>query len=73
MSERVTGYLMLACAGLLYVAAAASVFAMFYALTVRTTLAAVESAFGTLVVSILLLVLARKCWDAGRKRMLIKA
>jgi hypothetical protein len=69
MNGRVLGYLLLGLAGLLYVAVAASVFAVLYALTVRTTLAAVESAFGTLVATILLLVLARKCWEAGKKRI----
>ncbi|MEY4641673.1 MAG: hypothetical protein RLZZ227_1667 [Pseudomonadota bacterium] len=69
MNERVIGAVLLVLAAALYIAAAAALFAMFHALTVRTTLAAVESAFGTFVITILLLVLARRCWGAGKKRM----
>jgi hypothetical protein len=67
MSDRMVAYLWRALAVLLYIVSAATGFAVLYALTVRTTLAAVESAFGTFVILILLLVFARKCWEKGSK------
>lgn len=66
MSGRVPGYLWLGLAVVLYAASAATAFAVLYALTVRTTLAAIESAFGTFVLLIMLLVFARKCWEKGK-------
>lgn len=66
MNERVPGLLWKGLAVVLYLVSAATAFAALYALTVRTTLAAVESAFGTFVILIMLLVFARKCWDKGR-------
>ena len=68
MSDRVRGYLLLGSSLLLYLAGGAAFIAMLRALTVRTTLAAVETAFGSLVICILLLVLARKAWESGKKR-----
>ena len=67
MNARVKAYLLMSLAVLLYGVGAVTGFAVLYALTVRTTLAAVESAFGTFVIMILLLVFARKCWDSGKK------
>lgn len=67
MNDRVGAYLWLGIAVLLYVVCAATAFAVLYALTVTTTLAAIESAFGTFVILILLLVGARKCWEKGKK------
>ncbi len=67
MNDRVKGYLWLGLAGLLYVVCAATAFAVLYALTVTTTLAAIETAFGTYVIFILLLVFARNCWQTGKK------
>ncbi len=69
MNERVAGYLLQGLAVLLYAVCAATGFAVLYALTVTTTLAAIESAFGTFVILILLLVGARKCWQNGKKRL----
>lgn len=69
MNDRVKGYLLMSLAVLLYATSAVTGFAVLYALTVRTTLAAVESAFGTFVILILMLVGARKCWDSGKKRL----
>lgn len=66
MNERVPGIFWKGLAVLLYIISAATAFAALYALSVRTTLAAIESAFGTFVILILLLVFARKCWDKGR-------
>ena len=68
MNDKVKSYLLMSCAVLLYAISAVTGFAVLYALTVRTTLAAVESAFGTFVIMILLLVFARKCWESGKKR-----
>lgn len=69
MNDRIVGYLLLALAVLFYLVSAATGFAVLYALTVRTTLAAVESAFGTFVILILLLVFARKCWEKGKSKL----
>ena len=51
---------------LLHAAALAAFVATLQALTVGSTLAAVESAFGTFVLAILLMVFARKAWTAGK-------
>ena len=67
MSDKVKGGLLMSLAVLLYAVSAVTGFAALYALTVRTTLAAVESAFGTFVIMILLLVFARRCWDNGKQ------
>lgn len=67
MRTPIPGYLWLGLAVTLYLISAATAFAVLYALTVRTTLAAVESAFGTFVIFIMLLVFARKSWEKGRK------
>jgi len=69
MNDRMLGYVLLVAAVMLYIVGAATAFAALYALTVTTTLAAIESAFGTFVLLIMLLVLARKCWDNGKKRL----
>ena len=66
MNQRVLGYLWLGLALALYVVSVATGFALLYALSVPTTLAAIESAFGTFVILILLLVFARKCWEKGK-------
>ena len=68
MRHAISDYLLLTLAVLLYLAAAASILAALHALTVRTTLAAVESAFGTLVIAIVLLLLARKAWRKGKNK-----
>jgi hypothetical protein len=69
MNDRVSGYLLLGLALLLYLAGAASFVAMLLALLVKTTLAAVESAFGTMVLGVLLFVFAKKTWEAGKSRL----
>ena len=66
MSGRIQGGLWLGLAIVLYASSAATAFALIYAFTVRSTLAAVESAFGTFVLLIMLLVFARKCWEKGK-------
>ncbi len=73
MNDRVPGYLLLGLSLLIYLLAGAAFVAVLRALTVSTTLAAVETAFGSLVLCILLLVLARKAWDSGKKHIGTKA
>ena len=53
MSNRVKGYLLMGLSVLLHLAGVAAFVAMLRALTVSTTLAAIESAFGSLVICIL--------------------
>lgn len=69
MRGRMPGLLWKALSIVLYVLSAATAIATLYALTVRTTLAAVESAFGSFVLLILLLVFARRSWDKGRANL----
>lgn len=68
-SRRFAGLVLLLAAGLLGMASLAAFVAMIRALMVPTTLAAIESAFGSLVITLLLLVLSRKSWGAGRVRL----
>lgn len=68
-SARFAGLVLVLVAGLLGAACLAAFVAMVRALMVPTTLAAIESAFGSLVVALLLLVLTRKAWRAGRARL----
>lgn len=69
MSEKLIACLFLTLAGLSLLLAGVSAIALVRALTVGTTLAAIESAFGTFVLVIILLVAARKLYDAGLKRL----
>lgn len=69
MLRKLTGYFCVVTAAVLLVLAALTLFAMLRALTVATTLAAVESAFGSFVLCILLLVGARKLKDVGVARL----
>ena len=66
MTERMPRLLWKVLSVVLYILSAATAIATLYALSVRTTLAAVESAFGSFVLLIMLLVFARKCWEKGR-------
>ena len=63
------GYLLVGLSAVLYLISAATFVAMLRALTVTSTITAIESAFGTLVIGILLLVLARKAWLSGKSRL----
>lgn len=65
----VSGILFMLLSGALFAVAGAALFSMIRALTVEDTLSAVESAFGSLVVAILLLILARKTFLTGRARL----
>jgi len=66
MKRSVSGWLLLACSVVLHIAALAAFMAMLQALAVSSTISAVESAFGTFVLLILLLVFARKSWQIGK-------
>ena len=65
----ISGILLMLLSGAFFAVAAAALFSMVRALSVPDTLSAVESAFGSLVVAILLLALARKTFLAGRARL----
>jgi hydrogenase-4 membrane subunit HyfE len=69
MSDKMMGYLLLTLSVLIYVVCAATFLAMLQALTVSSTISAIESAFGTFVIGILLLVLGRKSYKAGKRRL----
>lgn len=69
MLNKIIPYCIIAAAGLVFLLACASLVAMLRALTVSTTLAAIETAFGTFVLAIILLVSARRLYDAGLKRL----
>ena len=68
-SSKLIGVTLVVIALLLAVASLAAFIAVFRALLVPSTLAAIESAFGSLVVALLLLVLASRAWRAGRLRL----
>jgi len=65
----VVGYMLLLVSLLLHMAALAAFAAVVQALAVSSTLTAIESAFGTLVLALLLLLFARRCWWAAKSRM----
>lgn len=67
--EKLLGALLVLLSLTLFLAGGAAVVAMIRALTVEHTLSAIESAFGTLVIAILLLVLARLALKAGMLRL----
>lgn len=67
--HKLIAWLYLLLAGLLLVLAVLSLLAMAQALLVRSTLAAVESAFGSFVLSILLLLAAGRLHAAGTARL----
>lgn len=69
MTDQMIGYLLLALSVLIYVICGATFLAMLQALTVTSTISAIESAFGTFVIAVLLLVLGRKAWQAGKSRL----
>ena len=67
--EKLTPIMYLVIAALLAILAIASLVAMILSLTVQDTLAAVESALGTGVLTILLAVMANKVFKAGWRRL----
>lgn len=64
--NKVKAYALLVLAFLLFVVCAASTVALVFAFTSKSTLAAVESIFGTLVIIFLLLILAGKAYGIGK-------
>lgn len=68
MKKLLGGFFVLVSLALL-VAGGAAVVAMVRALTVQSTLPAIESAFGSLVIAIILLALARQSFKAGMARL----
>lgn len=69
MTNQIIGYLMIVVSILLYLVSASALVAMIYAFTVNTTIAAVESAFGSLVIGLVFLVMARFTFLAAKKRI----
>jgi|GEM_PF-1589824 len=69
MRNNIIGYGLLALSMLLFVLCGATFFAMLQALTVSSTISAIESAFGTLVGGILLLAMGRKAYNAAKTRL----
>lgn len=69
MANQTIGYLLLVLAVIIYLICGATFLAMLHALTVTSTISAIESAFGTFVIGILLLVLGTKSYQAGKKRL----
>lgn len=69
MKHKLLAWLFIVAALVSLVLALATLVAMSRSLTVSTTLAAIESAFGSFVLAIMLLVAARKLFDAGLKRL----
>lgn len=69
MTQKLIAWSCLGLALVLLLLAGLTLAAMVQALLVTSTLAAVESAFGSFVLCILLLLAARKCRDIGRARL----
>jgi len=69
MSHKLIAWIIITIAALVFLMACASLVAMLRSLMVSTTLAAIESAFGTFVLTIILLVAAKRLYEAGLKRL----
>lgn len=67
--NRITGTLLVLFSMVLSLVGLATLIAMFRAMTVESTFPAVESAFGSLVIAVGLLVLARLAFRAGIVRV----
>ena len=70
--NKFTGYLLYAFAFLLYLLTAVTFISFLYAITIRDTLSAVESAFGTFVITIAMLVMAKFARDAAKTRLSVE-
>jgi hypothetical protein len=68
---RLIGYLQTGFAILLYLLSAVTFIDYMYSLTIRDTVTAVENAFGTLVILIFMLVLAKFTLAAGKKKLAV--
>lgn len=73
MSRKLSAYLYLAMAALLLLLAGLTLLAMLQALAVSTTLVAIESAFGSFVLCVLLLLGAGKLKQAGLTKLKAQA
>ncbi|MFL2840806.1 MAG: hypothetical protein ACJ0BT_03110 [Pseudohongiellaceae bacterium] len=69
MVNQIIGYLLVVLSILLYLVCGAALFAMVYSFTVKTTIAAVESAFGSLVIGFIFFVMAKSSFRAAKKRI----
>lgn len=69
MTDLLAGYLLLTLSFILFMLCGASFVATIHSLTVSSTLSAIESSFGTLVLTLLLFYLARKTFQSGKKRL----
>ncbi|MDG2090204.1 MAG: hypothetical protein P8J61_03705 [Gammaproteobacteria bacterium] len=69
MSDQIIGYLLIVLSALLYLLFGAALLAMVYAFTVNTTIAAVESAFGSMVIGFLFFAMAKFSFRAAKKRI----
>ncbi len=69
MTNQIIGYLMIVLSVMLYLVSAAALVAMVYAFTVSTTIAAVESAFGSMVIGLIFFVMAKFTFRAAKKRI----
>lgn len=67
--NKLTGYFLTGFAYLLYLISGATFLDYMYSLTIRDTVTAVENAFGTLVILVFLLVLAKFSLKDGKKRL----
>ncbi len=67
--NKLTGYFLTGFAYLLYLISAATFLDYIYSLTIRDTVTAVENAFGTLVILVFMLVLAKFSLKDGKQRL----
>jgi multisubunit Na+/H+ antiporter MnhG subunit len=72
VTNQIIGYLLIVLSSLLYLISGLALLAMVYALTVNTTIAAVESAFGSLVIGFIFFALAKYTFRAAKKRIKTK-
>jgi len=67
--SKIIAYLLTGFAYLLYLISAATFISFLYALSIKDTVSAIESAFGTFVILIAMLVMAKFSRDAGKCRL----
>jgi len=72
VTNQIIGYLLIVLSSLLYLISGVALLAMVFALTVNTTIAAVESAFGSLVIGFIFFALAKSAFRAAKKRIKTK-
>jgi uncharacterized membrane protein len=70
MNRHFLGYLLLGLSILVYLLSGLAFVQMIFSLTIKSTVTAVESAFGSLVISILLMIIATKAFKGGKKRII---